>query len=132
MISAPAPAEGRLDKWLWSVRVFKTRAQATAACREGTISVNGLVAKPSRDMRGGEIISAKIGLVQRTLRVVAVPVSRVGAKKVPEFCEDQTPPEELAKARQQPVQQFLARARGEGRPTKKDRRELDSVFDVFE
>jgi ribosome-associated heat shock protein Hsp15 len=122
----------RLDKWLWSVRVFKTRSQASAACRGGTVTVNGTVAKPSRDLRGGEIVLAKIGLIQRTFRVLGVPPSRVGAKLVPAFCEDQTPPEELKKAREQPIQQFLARARGQGRPTKRERREIDRFLEADE
>lgn len=128
MTVAAQPDASRLDKWLWSVRVFKTRSQASSACRGGAVSVNGTVAKPSRDLRGGEIVLAKVGLIQCTFRVLAVPPSRVGAKLVPAFCEDQTPPEELAKAREQPVQHFLARARGQGRPTKKDRRSLERLL----
>jgi len=128
MTAAAQSDASRLDKWLWSVRVFKTRSQASAACRGGGVTVNGIVAKPSRDLRGGEIVLAKVGLIQRTFRVLGVPPSRVGAKLVPNFCEDQTPPEELAKAREKPVQQFLARARGQGRPTKRERRDLERVF----
>lgn len=129
-MSAGAQSDaGRLDKWLWSVRVFKTRSQASAACRGGSVTVNGTVAKPSRDLRGGEVVLAKVGLIQRTFRVLGVPPSRVGAKLVPEFCEDKTPPEELAKAREQPVQHLLARARGQGRPTKRERREIDRFLE---
>jgi ribosome-associated heat shock protein Hsp15 len=133
MSDAGAQADAaRLDKWLWSVRVFKTRSQASAACRGGSVTVNGTVAKPSRDLRGGEIVLAKVGLIQRTFRVLGVPPSRVGAKLVPDFCEDQTPPAELEKAREKPVQHFLARARGQGRPTKRERREIDRFLDSEE
>jgi len=115
----------RLDKWLWAVRLFKTRSLATAACRAGSVSVNARPAKPSREVRPGEIVTVRIGLILRTLAVQAVPVSRVGAPRVGEFCQDRTPPEEYEKARQQRVQHVLARERGSGRPTKRDRRALE-------
>jgi ribosome-associated heat shock protein Hsp15 len=118
----------RLDKWLWAVRLFKTRSLASSACRAGTVSVNQLVAKPARDVHCGEMIVVQQGLVMRTLRVVDIPRSRVGAALVPQYAEDLTPPEELAKAREQKVQQLLAREKGSGRPTKRDRRLLDGLF----
>jgi ribosome-associated heat shock protein Hsp15 len=123
-----APGIGRLDKWLWTVRVFKTRSLATDACRAGSVAVNDQTAKPARDVRAGETVTVKQGLVLRTLRVVGVPRTRVGAKLVANFCADLTPPEELAKARENPVQQLLAREKGSGRPTKRDRRLLDSFL----
>ena len=119
---------GRLDKWLWTVRYFKTRSLATDACRAGSVTVNGQPAKPARDVRAGELVVLNEGLVTRRLRVLGIPRSRVGAKLVPTYCEDQTPPEEIAKAKEQPIQQFLARARGSGRPTKRDRRQMDQLF----
>ncbi len=119
----------RLDKWLWAVRVFKSRALATDACRAGSVTVNDLAAKPGRDVHAGEMVRVRLGLVTRTLRVVAVPRSRVGAKLVAEFCADLTPPEEFAKAREHRVQQLLAREKGSGRPTKRDRRLLDRLFE---
>jgi ribosome-associated heat shock protein Hsp15 len=122
-----APTE-RLDKWLWSVRLFKTRSLATDACRAGSIEVNGQPAKPARDVHVGETVKLRQGLVTRTLEIVGIPPSRVGAKKVAEFCSDHTPPEEWAKAREQPVQQFLAREKGSGRPTKRDRRAMDRLL----
>ena len=121
-------AAGRLDKWLWAVRIFKSRSLACDACRAGSVAVNELPAKPARDVRPGETVTVKQGLVLRTLRVVGVPHSRVGAKLVPNFCADLTPKEELEKAREHSVQQILAREKGSGRPTKRDRRLLDSVF----
>jgi ribosome-associated heat shock protein Hsp15 len=122
------PEAGRIDKWLWAVRIFRTRSLATDACRAGSVTVNGQAAKPSRDAHPGETIVVRQGLIRRTLKVLAVPPARLGAKLVANFCEDQTPPEEFAKARAQRVQQFLARAKGSGRPTKRDRRLLDRLF----
>jgi ribosome-associated heat shock protein Hsp15 len=92
------------------------------------VQINEQPAKPAREVRLGEQVIVRQGLITRTLRVVAVPPSRVGAKRVPEYCTDLTPPEEFAKARAQPVQQFLARERGSGRPTKRDRRLLDRLL----
>lgn len=119
----------RLDKWLWAVRVHRSRALATDACRAGSVLVNDLVAKPAREVRPGEIISVKVGLITRTLRVIGVPRSRVGAKLAGDYCDDLTPPEEMAKLRERTVQQVLAREKGSGRPTKRDRRLLDQLFD---
>jgi ribosome-associated heat shock protein Hsp15 len=118
----------RLDKWLWAVRVFKTRSLATDACRAGSVDVNSLRAKPAREVKTGEQITVRDGLVTRTLKVVAMPRSRVGAKLVPTYCTDLTPREELEKARSQPLQQLLAREKGSGRPTKRDRRLLDRLL----
>jgi ribosome-associated heat shock protein Hsp15 len=119
---------GRLDKWLWAVRIFKSRSLASDACRAGSVTVNEQPAKPARDVRPGETVTVQQGLVLRTLRVVGVPPSRVGAKLVPSFCTDLTPKEEFEKGRQHAVQQLLAREKGSGRPTKRDRRLLDKVF----
>ncbi len=123
-----SPAAERIDKWLWSVRIFRTRSLATDACRAGSVAVNSQPVKPSRDVRAGEVVIVRQGLIHRTLKVRAVPPARVGAKLVAAYCEDQTPPAEFAKARAQRVQQFLARARGSGRPTKRDRRLIDRLF----
>jgi ribosome-associated heat shock protein Hsp15 len=116
----------RMDKWLWAVRIYKTRGLAAAACREGHVTVAGRAAKPARDVRAGETIEVQQGVVRRTLVVRAVPPSRVGAPRVAEFAEELTPPEEWKKAQEQRVQHLLARAPGTGRPTKRDRRDLDA------
>jgi ribosome-associated heat shock protein Hsp15 len=87
-----------------------------------------LVAKPARTVRAGEIVTVRQGVMQRTLRVVAAPASRVGAVRLPEFYVDLTPPEEFAQAREQRAQQVNARAPGAGRPTKRDRRLQDRFF----
>ncbi len=121
-------SEARLDKWLWSVRVFKTRAEATTVCRNGRVQVNGLDAKPGRDLHAGEVVTAHVGVVTRTLKVVALPRSRVAAKLLPEFLQDLTPPAEYERAKQAALEHVLARERGRGRPTKRDRRDLARLF----
>lgn len=118
----------RLDQWLWSVRVFKTRAEAAAVCRNGRVQVNGLDAKPGRNVHIGEVVTARVGLIERTLKVVGLPRSRVGAKLLPAFVEDLTPASEYEKAKQANLEHMLARERGHGRPTKKDRREMGRLF----
>ncbi len=118
-----------MDKWLWSVRLFRTRALATDACRAGSVEVAGQVVKPARDVRPGELVLVRQGLITRTLQVLGAPRSRVSAKLVPEFCTDLTPPEEFAKATEQRVQHALARDKGTGRPTKRDRRALDRLWE---
>jgi ribosome-associated heat shock protein Hsp15 len=123
-----SPETERVDKWLWAVRVFKTRSLATDACRAGSVAVNGQPAKPSRDVRVGERVVVRQGLIQRTLAVRAVPRARVSAKAVGAYRDDQTPPEEFQKARQHRVQHFLAREKGSGRPTKRDRRLIDRLL----
>jgi ribosome-associated heat shock protein Hsp15 len=121
-------SDARLDKWLWAVRVFKTRAEATAQCRNGRVQVNGLDAKPGRDVHAGEVITAKVGIVTRTLKVVGVPRSRVSAKQLPEFMTDLTPAAEYERAKQAGLEHMLARERGKGRPTKRDRRQMGRLF----
>lgn len=118
----------RLDKWLWAVRVFKTRAEAAAVCRNGRVQVNGLDAKPGRDVHAGEVVTARIGTITRTLKVVGFPRSRVAAKLLPEFVTDLTPAAEYERAKQAGLEHMLARERGHGRPTKKDRRTMAGLF----
>ncbi len=118
----------RLDKWLWSVRVFKTRPLATAACRTGKVMIGELEAKPGRDIHVGEIVTVRLGALTRTVKVVALPRSRVAAKQLPEFMADLTPAAEYERAKQAGIEHLLARQRGEGRPTKKDRREMGRLF----
>jgi len=119
----------RLDKWLWAVRLFKTRALAAAAIRAGAVEIGGNPAKPSREVHPGEIVTVRQGVMRRTLRVVEAPVSRVGAKLVPLYATDLTPAAEFEKGREQRLGQFPARTPGSGRPTKRDRRLLDRLFE---
>ena len=118
----------RLDKWLWSVRVFKTRPLATAACRAGHVMINDLEAKPGRDVHVGETITVRVGVITRTLKVTGLPRSRLAAKQLPEYMTDLTPAAEYERAKQAGIEHMLARERGKGRPTKKDRREMGRLF----
>lgn len=128
MADNASSSSARIDKWLWAVRLFKTRALATAACRAGSVEISGLLAKPAREVHAGERILVRQGLILRTLEVVSVPRSRVAARQVPEFCTDLTPESEFAKAREHRIQHVLEREKGSGRPTKRDRRAIDHLF----
>ena len=114
--------QDRLDKWLWAMRLFRTRTQAAAACREGRVLIAGQRVKPSREPRVGETIGAVVAGVQRTVKVVGIPPGRVGAKLVPEFMEDLTPAAEFEKAREAARGPAFSWPKGTGRPTKKNRR----------
>ncbi len=120
--------DSRLDKWLWAVRVYKTRAEATAVCRHGHVQVNGLDAKPGREVHVGETVTARVGSITRTLRVGGVPRSRVGAGLLADYVADLTPAAEYERAKQAGLEHRLARERGQGRPTKKDRRTMAELF----
>ncbi|HEY0548894.1 MAG TPA: RNA-binding S4 domain-containing protein [Verrucomicrobiae bacterium] len=114
--------EPRIDKWLWAVRLFKTRSLAASACRDGQVLIGGQRVKPARTVHVGEMMGVKVGGVQRTVRVLAFPSSRVSAKLVPEFMEDFTPAAEYEKAREAAKLVPFSWPKGMGRPTKKDRR----------
>ena len=111
----------RLDKWLWAVRLYKTRSLAAQACREGRVMIGGQRVKPARAVHVGEIFTAKTGDLLRTVKVLGAPGSRVSAKLVPEFLEDLTPAAEFQKQRERLPAAFTWN-QGSGRPTKKDRR----------
>lgn len=121
--------EVRIDKYLWSIRVFKTRSEATDACKGGKVRVNGADIKPSKAVKVGDVIVARKGAVAYTYKVLELIDKRQGAKLVPLYAENQTPEEELAKLRAPVETFFLKRDRGAGRPTKKDRRQMDSLWD---
>jgi ribosome-associated heat shock protein Hsp15 len=118
----------RIDKWLWAMRIFKTRSLATDACRKGRIIINGNEVKPSHDVKPGETIFIRKLPVVYTVRVIAVSNNRLPAQRVKEFMEDLTSPEELEKLKIN-ESSFFRRDKGSGRPTKKDRRLLDNIFD---
>ena len=120
--------ESRVDKWLWAVRVFRTRPEATGVCRNGHVQINGQDAKPGRDIHVGEVVTVKVGMITRTVKVVGIPRSRVGAKQLPEYLQDLTPASEYERAKQASIEHMLARERGRGRPTKKDRRSMAELF----
>ena len=120
--------EVRIDKYLWSIRVFKTRSEATDACKGGKIRVNGADTKPSKAVKVGDTIVARKGAVTYTYKVLQLIDKRQGAKLVPVYAENLTPEEELAKLRAPVETFFLKRDRGAGRPTKKDRRQMESLW----
>ena len=117
--------EARVDKWLWAVRIFKTRSIATDACKKGRVAVGGTVVKPSRMIHVGDIVSVRKPPIEYSFRVIQLLGSRVGAKRVEEFMQNVTPREQYELLELQRVSGFVDRAKGLGRPTKKDRRDLD-------
>ena len=119
----------RLDQWLWAVRVFKTRSLAAEAIKGGHVRMNDAPAKPSREVRAGDMVVARVGIMTRTVRAIAAPKSRVAAKLVPEFAEDLTPPEEYARRPEPDLLPPMLRPQGSGRPTKRDRREIERFGD---
>ncbi|MFH1119845.1 MAG: RNA-binding S4 domain-containing protein [Bacteroidota bacterium] len=119
--------ELRIDKWLWAVRIYKTRTMAGDACRAGKVKMEGIAVKPSRALKPGDIIIVSIGPLTRTIRVKALIHNRVSAKLVPESLEDLTPPEEYERIQFMHELNAEHRDRGTGRPTKKDRRIIDRL-----
>ena len=119
----------RIDKYLWAIRVFKTRNEATQACKGGKIRLNGGDVKPSKAVKPGDVIAARKGAVTFTYRVLALSDKRMGAKLVPDFAENITPQAELDKLRHPVETFFLKRDPGAGRPTKKDRRQMETLWD---
>lgn len=119
----------RIDKYLWAIRVYKTRSEATEACKGGKVRLNGADVKPSRELKRGDVVSVRKGAVQYSYKVLDVLEKRVGAPLVAQYAEDLTPKEELCKLHAPVETIVLKRDRGAGRPTKKDRRQLDSLWD---
>lgn len=117
----------RLDQWLWAVRVFKTRTLAADAIKSGRVIVNAASCKPAREVRAGDTVVARVGIMTRTVRVISAPKSRVGAKLIPQFAEDLTPAEEYARRPEPSLLPPMFRPQGTGRPTKRDRRRTDQL-----
>ena len=117
----------RLDQWLWAVRLYHTRSLAVTAIRSGHVKIGEAVSKPAHAVRPGELVTAQIGTLRRTYKVLGSPTARVGAKLVPLYAEDLTPPEEIARAREQAIAAPALRPRGAGRPTKRDRRAWENL-----
>jgi ribosome-associated heat shock protein Hsp15 len=122
------PKSVRIDKYLWAVRVFKTRTLATEACKKGKVSVDDMPAKASRMVTAGDVIEVRKLPVVYSYRVLDPIEKRVGAKLVDQYMEDVTPEEELKKLEMKD-NFFVKRERGTGRPTKKERRLLDDLMD---
>ncbi len=123
-----SPESVRIDKWLWAVRLFKTRSLATAACNAGKVQIGGDNVKPARNIRVGEVITAGCVDIIRTVKVLALLEARVGAKLVSNYMEDLTPPEEYEKQRERRAAPAGYRPPGSGRPTKRDRRKLNNFL----
>lgn len=117
----------RIDKWLWAVRLYKSRSIATAACSGGKVRVGGQIIKPARSLRPGEVVSATSGEITRTVRVVELIEQRVGAPDAVTCYEDLTPPSEYQKTRLPDFRPILIRSKGQGRPTKRDRRKIERL-----
>ncbi len=114
----------RIDKWLWAVRLFKTRNQASQACRAGKVRMDDQAVKPSREVRLMDVINVNLGFIARTVQVKALLTNRVSAKLVPDYAIDLTPEEEYARQKMIRETNFELRERGLGRPTKKQRRDI--------
>ena len=121
----------RLDKYLWAVRIFKTRSDAADAIRQNRVLVNDAYAKPSREVKVGDMISVRRERVHYSYKVLDLVSSRQPAKNVPTYCLNCTPQEELDKLNVPHETIFVFRERGMGRPTKKDRRNIDALMDGF-
>ncbi len=121
--------EVRIDKWLWAVRLYKTRSLASEACKKGRVMISNMAVKPSRVLKAGDIIQVKRSPVTYTYKVLQLTESRMGAKMVSEYMLDMTPKEELEILEIQKNMSWFKRNPGTGRPTKKERRDLDSFFE---
>ena len=121
--------ECRVDKWLWAVRVFKTRSLAADACKKGRVLMLGVAVKPSRELKVGDVLQVRRNPIIYTFKVVALTQNRVGAKLVPQFMANFTAPDQLELLEVLKLDQSNRRAKGLGRPTKKERRDLDDFFD---
>ena len=116
--------EERIDKWLWCMRVFKTRTIATDACKKGRVTINGAGVKPSRPIKIGEIVEVRKPPITYTFKVLAIPNGRLGAKLVPEYLENLTPQSQYDLLEMSRISGFVDRSKGLGRPTKREGREL--------
>lgn len=116
----------RIDKWLWAARIFKTRTIAADACKNGRVAVNGVNVKPSRMVKPDDVISVRKPPVTFSFRIIKPVEMRVGAKLLPEIYENVTPQDQYDLLEMTRISGFVNRARGTGRPTKKDRRQMDA------
>ena len=122
----------RIDKYLWAIRAFKTRTEATDACKGGRVKVGAAAAKPSKLIQPGDVLEVRKGAIVFTYKVLRPLEHRIGAKLVPDYAENLTPAAEMEKLRAPVETFFLRRDRGAGRPTKKDRREIEEVWDAID
>ena len=118
----------RIDKWLWAVRIYKTRNEAADACRGSAVRLNGTIAKPSAKLRTGDLVTARTSALTRTLLVTGLTEKRVGAPRVTEFLEDRTPDSERQGAKEKHDNARLYALDQGGRPTKKNRRDIERIL----
>lgn len=116
--------EERIDKWLWEMRVFKTRTQATDACKNNRVSMGGNPVKASRAIKPGDVIDVRKPPITYTFRVKEIPGGRLGAKLVPDYLENLTPPSQYELLEMTRISGFVDRRKGLGRPTKRDARDM--------
>ena len=121
----------RIDKWLWAVRIFKTRAQATKACAGGKVKIDGIAIKASRKIKPGETLLVRKGVIKYMYKVLKITEKRMGAKLIIDFVEDLTSDDERAKLRSSYKQPLQTREKGQGRPTKKERRIMDEIKEKY-
>lgn len=119
----------RIDKYIWAIRLFKTRTDATEACKGGRVTVNGADAKPAKEIKKDDIVAVRKGAVRFTFKVLAPLEKRVGAKEVEKYALNITPEEELSKMHAPVETVLISRDKGSGRPTKKDRRKMDELYE---
>lgn len=119
----------RIDSFLWAVRIFKTRSIAQDACKKGRVSINNIVAKPAKMVSEGDTISVRKPPVAYTFKVLKTATNRMNAKLVPEFLENITPPEVYEALQMQRLSGYIDRSKGLGRPTKKERRDLEQFYE---
>jgi ribosome-associated heat shock protein Hsp15 len=124
--------EVRIDKWLWAVRIFKTRSIASEACKKGRVMVGNVTVKPSRTIRRGDIVQVRKPPVTFSFKVLDLTDKRMGAKLVPQYMENITPPDQYEILELNKISGFIDRQRGTGRPTKKERRDLEQFTESFD
>ena len=121
--------EARIDKWLWAARIFKTRSIAADACKNGRVTIKGVNVKPSHTVKAGETVNVKKPPVTYSFKILKTIEQRVGAKFIPEIYENVTDPKQYELLEMSRISGFVDRARGTGRPTKKDRRQMDAFVE---
>ena len=119
----------RIDKWLWAARIFKTRSIAADACKNGRVTIKGVNVQPSHTVKAGETVNVKKPPVTYSFKILKTIEQRVGAKFIPEIYENVTDPKQYELLEMSRISGFVDRARGTGRPTKKDRRQMDAFVE---
>ena len=122
----------RIDKWLWAARIFKTRSIAADACKNGRVTIGGISVKPSHVVKAGEVVAVRKPPVTYSFKILKTIEQRVGAKLLPEIYENVTTPDQYELLEMNRISGFVDRARGTGRPTKKDRRAMDEFLNMEE